>query len=161
MKSARRLARELALQGLYQAQLSGNDAAAIEAHLAEAPGYARADRTLFESLLRGVLRELPRLRSEIEPLLDRRFEELSPVERSLLLLGTFELSHQLETPYRVIINEAVELAKAYGGTEGHKFVNGVLDKAAGRLRPAEVGAARDRPTAAAKGRRQPAGVDRG
>jgi N utilization substance protein B len=161
MKSARRLARELALQGLYQAQLSGNDEASIEAHLAEAPGYARADRPLFESLLRGVLRELPHLRSEIEPLLDRRFEELSPVERSLLLLGTFELSHHLETPYRVIINEAVELAKAYGGTEGHKFVNGVLDKAAGRLRPLEVGEARDRPKTAAKGRKQPAGVDQG
>jgi N utilization substance protein B len=161
MKSARRLARELALQGLYQAQLSGNDEASIEAHLAEAPGYVRADRPLFESLLRGVLRELPHLRSAIEPLLDRRFEELSPVERSLLLLGTFELSHHLETPYRVIINEAVELAKAYGGTEGHKFVNGVLDKAAGRLRPLEVGEARDRPKTAAKGRKQPAGVDQG
>ena len=161
MKSARRLARELALQGLYQAQLSGNDEAAIEAHLAEAPGYERADRALLESLLRGVLRELPRLREVIEPLIDRRFEELSPVERSLLLLGAFELVHHLETPYRVIINEAVELAKSYGGTDGHKFVNGVLDKAAARLRAAEVQAAQNRPRPPAKRPKQPAGADRG
>ncbi len=108
-----------------------------------------------------MLRELPRLREAIEPLIDRRFEELSPVERSLLLLGAFELVHHVETPYRVIINEAVELAKTYGGTDGHKFVNGVLDKAAARLRAAEVEAAQNRPRAPAKRPKQPVGADRG
>jgi transcription antitermination protein NusB len=138
MRSARRLAREFALQGLYQWQLTGHDAAAIEAHLAEASGFAKADRELFGVLLRGTMGQVAALGAELAPHLDRKLDELSPVERSILLLGAYELAHRPETPYRVVLNEAIELAKAYGGTDGHKYVNGVLDKVAAALRPLET-----------------------
>jgi N utilization substance protein B len=138
MKSPRRRAREFALQGLYQWQVSGNDTAAIEAHVGEVAGFDKADRPLFEILLRGAVREAAALEDALSPLLDRKPSELSPVEHAILLLGAYELAHCPETPYRVILNEAIELAKAYGGTEGHRYVNGVLDKLAGRLRPAEA-----------------------
>jgi N utilization substance protein B len=138
MSSARHRAREFALQGLYQWQVSGNDAAAIEAHMGEVKGFEKADRELFARLLRGTMREQDALRERIAPFLDRRFEELSPVERGILLLGTFELAHETQTPYRVVLNEAIELAKSYGGTEGHRYVNGVLDKVAAQLRPHEA-----------------------
>ena len=138
MRSARRRAREFALQGLYQWQLTGHDVAAIEAQLAEVTGFDKADRELFAALLRGAISEAPRLQEMVAPHLDRRIEELSPVERAILLLATFELAHQPETPYRVVLNEAIELAKDYGGTEGHKYVNGVLDKVAVQIRPLET-----------------------
>ena len=138
MRSARRRAREFALQGLYQWQLTGDDAAVIESHLAEASGFDQADRELFGALLRGTIGQAEALQAEFSPHLDRKPEELSPVERGILLLGTYELAHRPETPYRVVLNEAIELAKGYGGTEGHRYVNGVLDKVAARLRPAET-----------------------
>lgn len=138
MSSARHRAREFALQGLYQWQVGGNDASAIEAHMGEVKGFEKADRELFSRLLRGAMREQEALREQIAPHLDRRFEELSPVERGILLLGAFELAHEIQTPYRVVLNEAIELAKSYGGTEGHRYVNGVLDKVAARLRPHEA-----------------------
>jgi len=138
MRSARRRAREFALQGLYQWQLTGLDVAAIEAQLHEVTGFGKADRELFAALLRGAVRESPLLQETLAPYLDRRIEELSPVERAILLLATFELAHHPETPYRVVLNEAIELAKDYGGTEGHRYVNGVLDKVAARIRPQEV-----------------------
>lgn len=138
MKSSRRRAREFALQGLYQWQLAGHDTADIEAHMAQVAGFDKSDAALFQTLLRGVVREGDALRAEIEPYLDRPFGELSPVERAILLLATFELAAQPETPYRVVLNEAVELAKDYGGTDGYKYVNGVLDKLAPQLRPAEL-----------------------
>jgi N utilization substance protein B len=138
MSSARHRAREFALQGLYQWQVSGNEAAAIEAHMGEVKGFDKADRELFSRLLRGAMRERDALRDCIAPHLDRKFEELSPVERGILLLGTFELAHEIQTPYRVVLNEAIELAKSYGGTEGHRYVNGVLDKVAAQLRPHEA-----------------------
>jgi N utilization substance protein B len=138
MKSPRRRAREFALQGLYQWQLSGNDPPAIEAHLAAVAGFEKADRALFETLLRGSIAEAAALRARIEPQLDRPYDALSPVERGILLLATFELERLLETPYKVVINEAIELAKTYGGTDGHKYVNGVLDKLAAAIRPQET-----------------------
>ena len=141
-KSPRRRAREFALQGLYQWQLSGNDEAAIEAHLADIAGFDKADRDFFVGLLRGVLAQHGALREQLQALLDRHFAELSPVESSVLLAGAYELANYPQTPYRVIINEAIELAKGYGGTDGHKYVNGVLDKLAAKLRPAEVEAKR-------------------
>lgn len=137
MSSPRHRAREFAVQGIYQWQLSGHDTAAIEAHLSEAGGFKSADLGLFTRLLRGALAEAPALRVDIEPHLDRSFDSLSPVERSILLLATFEFKHQPETPYRVILNEAIELAKEYGGTDGHKYVNGVMDKLAAKLRGPE------------------------
>lgn len=141
-KSPRRRAREFALQGLYQWRIGGADEAAIEAHVHEIAGFEKADRNFFLGLLRGVLKERAALCEAIEPHLDRKFDDLSPIEASVLLLGGYELYAHPETPYRVIINEAIELAKSYGGTDGHKYVNGVLDKLAAKLRPVEVEARR-------------------
>ncbi|APR04052.1 transcription antitermination factor NusB [Thauera chlorobenzoica] len=142
-KMARRRARELALQGVYQWLLSGNTMATVQRHLeSETERLDRIDRELFVSLLRGAIGSADELRAVFTPLLSRPVSELSPIEHAILLLGTHELRHNLDTPYRVVINEAIELAKGYGGTDGHKFVNGVLDKLAARLRPQEVDAAR-------------------
>jgi N utilization substance protein B len=141
-KSPRRRAREFALQGLYQWQISGNDEASIEAHLADIAGFDKADRQFFVAVLRGVLAQHTVLQEQLQAHLDRPFRELSPVEASVLLAGAYELVNCPQTPYRVIINEAIELAKGYGGTDGHKYVNGVLDKLAAKLRPLEVEAKR-------------------
>ncbi|CAN5374509.1 transcription antitermination factor NusB [soil metagenome] len=137
-KSARRRSREFALQGIYQWLLSGEDAGAVAAHIALIPGFERSDKEHFDALLYGVIRDAEALRAEIAPHLDRPIGELSPVEHAILLIGCHELRHELAVPYRVIINEGVELAKSFGGTDGFKFVNGVLDKIAAVSRPAEV-----------------------
>ncbi|MCK9988187.1 MAG: transcription antitermination protein NusB [Azoarcus sp.] len=142
-KAARRRAREFALQGIYQWLLSGNSVPVIEEHVAQVTGFDKADRELFISLLRGTLANVASLQEEFVPFIHRSVEELSPVERAILLLATHELKIAPDTPYRVIINEAIELAKSYGGTEGHRFVNGVLDKLAAKLRAVEVNAAKD------------------
>ncbi len=136
--SPRRRAREFVLQGLYQWQLSANAPGAIHAQLTAATGFERADAEYFETLWRGVVAAYPALVERFAPLLDRRPAELSPIERAVLAIGAWELEYRLEIPYRVAINEAVELAKSYGGTDGHKFVNGVLDKLAGSLRADEI-----------------------
>lgn len=141
-KSPRRRAREFALQGLYQWQIGGNDEAAIEAHVADTAGFDKSDRQFFVGLLRGVLAQHASLKEQLQAHLDRPFSELSPVEASVLLAGAYELANYPQTPYRVIINEAIELAKGFGGTDGHKYVNGVLDKLATKLRPVEVEAKR-------------------
>ena len=138
MKSARHKARELALQGLYQWLLAEEHADQIRAHLAEFKGFDKADREYLDVLLDGVIADGAELDAAFAPLLDRKVEELSPVERSVLLIGAYELAHVPDVPYKVVINEAVELAKSYGGSDGHKYVNGVLDKLAAKLRPAEV-----------------------
>jgi N utilization substance protein B len=138
MSSARRRARELAMQGIYQWQFTGEGAAQILKNLSEMEGFERADQAFLDAELTGTLAEAPRLREQLEPLADRKWEELSPVERAILLLGAWELMHQMEIPYRVTINEAIELGKKFGATDGHKYVNGVLDKLAGAVRPDEV-----------------------
>ena len=140
MKNSRRLARELAVQGLYEWLLSANDVRAIEHRLAELKTFERADRPLLDSILNGVIREAGALDEKLAPYVDRPIGALSPVEHAVLLVGAYELLHRIETPYRVVINEAVELAKAYGGTDGHKYVNGVLDRLAAEARAIEVGA---------------------
>ncbi len=134
-KSARRRAREFILQGLYQWRVGGADEAAIEAHLPSLEGFAKADREFFVGTLRGVIAQNEKLAEQIGAHIDRPFAELSPIEACILLMGSFELVHHAETPYRVIINECIELAKAFGGTDGHKYVNGVLDKMAAAVRP--------------------------
>lgn len=148
-RSARRRARELALQGLYQWLVGGQDAAAIETQLVESAA-ARAggepgretDLTHYRELLHGAINGADELRSYFAPHLDRNVASLSPIEHGILLIGSYELAHRLEIPYRVVINEAVELAKGFGGTDGFKYVNGVLDKVAGQLRAAETAARR-------------------
>jgi N utilization substance protein B len=144
-RSARRRAREFALQGVYAWLLRGDaglqDAGEIDAHIRDDDEFQEADATWFKTLLHGVLREAPALRERFMPYVDRPLEELSPIEHGILLIGSFELIHHVEVPYKVAINEAVELAKSFGGTDGFKFVNGVLDKMAADVRPNEVQAA--------------------
>lgn len=137
-KSTRRRARELALQGIYQWRLVGGEGAQIEKQIREEKGMGRYDAEFFNKLLLGTLAQHADLEVVLTPHLDRALNELSPVEFSVLLLGTYELVNFPEIPYRVIINEAVELAKTFGGADGHKYVNGVLDKLAAKVRAVEL-----------------------
>jgi N utilization substance protein B len=141
-RSARRRARELALQGLYQWLLAGEDAGVIDALMREQDGFEKADRGHFDALLHGCIEDAAALDAVLGRHADRRTNLLSPIEHGILLIGAYELKNCIDVPYRVAINEAVELAKSFGGTDGHKYVNGVLDKAAAELRPLEVQAAR-------------------
>jgi len=143
-RSARRRAREFALQGLYQWLISGSDAGTIDAHMREQEGFTQADAAHFDALLHGCIQEAADLDALLARHVDRRTTELSPIEHGVLMIGTYELKHCIDVPYRVAINEAVELAKSFGGTDGHKYVNGVLDKTAAALRSVEVEAARGR-----------------
>ena len=136
-KSPRRRAREFIIQGLYQWQVGDQDAAAIQVQAEGVPGFNKADGVLYSTLLAEARQNAEALKLDLAPHIDRAWDEVSPVERCILLLGACELKLHGETPYRVIINEAIELAKTFGGTDGHKFVNGVLDKLAAVLRPAE------------------------
>ncbi len=142
MKSSRRRARELALQGIYQWLLAGTPPATIRAELAESGGYGKCDARFFDRLWLGVTGEFDTLLAAFAPYLDRAPEQLSPIEKGVLVIGAWELLRAPDTPYRVVINEAIELAKSYGGTDGHKYVNGVLDKLAAGIRAVEVGTPR-------------------
>lgn len=139
MKHARRQAREVALQALYAWQLSGGDP------LEEARSNEDYEKTEFlDDLLRGVAGRAAELERLIAPHLDRDFARLSPVERAILYIGAYELAYHPETPFKVVLNEAVELGKSFGASEGYRFVNGVLEKIALQLRPEEVGRWRNR-----------------
>lgn len=142
--SARRKARELATQGLYAWLVGGSDGGVVDAHMREQEGFAQCDTAHFDLLLHGCIREAAALDADLAGHVDRKIEQLSPIEHAILLIGCFELKHCVAIPYKVAINEAVELAKSFGGTDGHKFVNGVLDKASAVLRPVEVEADRAR-----------------
>jgi N utilization substance protein B len=144
MKSARRRSRELATQGLYQWLLSGSPGGEIDAQLRGAQGFDKADHEHLDAILHGVIRDSEALSAAIAPCLDRPIEQLSPVERAVLLVAAFELKNHVDIPYRVVINEAVELAKTFGGSDGYKYVNGVLDKLSATLRADETQAARKR-----------------
>ena len=141
-KSARRRAREIALQGLYEWLIAGSEPAVIEAHLREIDGFAKCDQPHFELLLHGCIGEAAELDAVLARHVDRKTTLLSPIEHGALMIGAFEMKHCIDIPYRVAINEAVELAKSFGGTDGHKYVNGVLDRIAADLRPLEVQARR-------------------
>jgi transcription antitermination protein NusB len=136
-RSPRHRAREFVVQGLYQWQVGGQDEAMVTVQAEGVPGFDKADTDLYTHLLHGALTNADTMRGEIEPYVSRPWIEVSPIERSVLLLAVFELKHQPQTPYRVILNEAIELTKTFGGTDGHKFVNGVLDKMVPTLRPGE------------------------
>ena len=128
----------MAVQGLYQRHFSKSPVADIEAEFMVDNDMAKVDVLYFRDLLRGVHREQAELDRLLEPFLDRPLHEVDPIELAIVRLGTYELKHRLDVPYKVVINEGIELAKRFGGTEGHKFVNSVLDKLSRRLRLAEV-----------------------
>ena len=137
-RNPRRRAREFAVQGLYQWLIAGSPADEVLTHLRELDGFERADRAHLDALLHGGIAEAAALDAAIARHVDRPTKQLSPVEHAVLMIGAYELTHCIDVPYRVVINEAVELAKAFGGTDGHKYVNGVLDRTAADLRAAEV-----------------------
>ena len=139
-RTPRHRAREFALQGLYQWLLNNEDAKTVVNNIRAAHGFEKADADYFAALLYGAIKESVQLREHIAPLIDRGVAELSPIEHGVLLLGAYELKNNPEIPYRVVINEAVELTKSFGGIDGHKYVNGVLDKLAPQLRADEVAA---------------------
>ncbi|MFN3630962.1 MAG: transcription antitermination factor NusB [Casimicrobiaceae bacterium] len=134
----RRLSREFVLQGLYEFLLAGHDPALIRAAAERDPGFRKCDAVLYRELWAGVHAERETLAAALAPFLDRPWPEVSPIERSILLLGAYELAHRLDIPWRVAINEAVELAKSYGGTDGYRWVNGVLDNFAPTVRADEL-----------------------
>ncbi|BEV71071.1 MULTISPECIES: transcription antitermination factor NusB [unclassified Paludibacterium] len=139
MKTARRRAREFVVQGLYEWTLNPDrTATTIEKHLRENEYFAKADETLFRTLLFGVLKDAAQLSALVARYYERSAEDVSPIERAVLLMAALELTQHPETPYPVIINEAIEITKTFGGTDGHKFVNGVLDKLAAQVREEEV-----------------------
>ena len=137
-RTPRHRAREFALQGLYQWLLNNEDAATVVNHIRAAHGFDKADGDHFSVLLYGTIKDSVALRTSFAPLIDRNIAELSPIEHGILLIGAFELKNNMEIPYRVVINEAVELAKSFGGIDGHKYVNGVLDKLATQFRADEI-----------------------
>jgi N utilization substance protein B len=137
--SARHRARAIALQALYAWKLQGaGDANAALAHAASLEGWEQCDRKFASELVAEVVQKNDILESVIAPHLDRSLASLSPVERVILLIGAYELSTRMETPFKVVLNEAIELGRSFGGTDGHKFVNGVLEKLARELRPEEI-----------------------
>ena len=139
-KPARRRARETAMQALYGWQVGGQDLASCETALHEVEGFNTLrdlEQYFAISLLRSCIAQHDTLREQLTPLLDRPFDELSPVEACILLISANEMANSPETPLRIVLNEAIELAKTFGGTDGHKFVNGVLDRLAPTLRPME------------------------
>ncbi|HYA66999.1 MAG TPA: transcription antitermination factor NusB [Burkholderiaceae bacterium] len=137
-RRARRHARALALQGLYGWLLAGGDADAIGAQLLGDEQRTKVDIAFFREELAGTIGAAQALHADLANLVDRPLAELSPVEHALLLMGAYELKHRPDIPYKVVINEAIELAKIFGGTDGFRYVNGVLDKLAAQLRGAEV-----------------------
>ncbi|MDO9560089.1 MAG: transcription antitermination factor NusB [Bradyrhizobium sp.] len=144
MAGSRKIAREFTLQGVYAWLVGGADVTLIIANLQDDEQFKRADETYFRTLIYGVIKEEDMLGARISPLLDRPLAELSPIERGILLIGAYELLHCPDVPWRVAINEGVELAKKFGGTDGHKYVNAVLSAVAPGLRAAEVAADRGR-----------------
>ena len=137
MRKSRRKAREFALKALYAWLLSAQAAEILARDLRDEDEYSRIDERYFLFLLNGVIEHVATLDLALRPYLDRDLKALSPIEHALLLIGAFETWHAPDVPYKVVINEAVELAKAYGGTDGHKYINGVLDKLMPDARPHE------------------------
>ena len=146
-KSARTRAREFALQALYQHLVGRNEADSIDAFTRDLAGFHKADSAHYDALLHGCIAEAKTLDAGITPLLDRPMAEISPIEHAVLWIGAYEFTHCLDVPWRVVINECIELAKAFGGTDGHKYINGVLNKMAPTLRAAEVAADKARQSA--------------
>jgi len=143
-KSARTRSREFALQALYQHLIGRNSLEDIDAFTRDLAGFNKCDRMHFDALLRGIVRDCAELDTVILPLLDRPMSGISPVEHATMWIGVFELLHCMDVPWRVVLNECIELAKEFGGTDGYKYVNAVLGGIAPTLRPAEVASDRAR-----------------
>jgi len=137
-KSARSRAREFALQALYQLIIGKNEPEDIDVFTRDLVGFKKADSVHYDALLHGCAKERTSLDAAIVPVLDRPLSEISPIERAVMWLGVFELKHCLDVPWRVVLNEYVELAKQFGGTDGHKYVNAVLNELASSFRAAEI-----------------------
>ncbi len=133
----RRKSRELVLKAVYRGMINASELNQIIADAKEDPDYVKADEAYFKHLLEGVTAKVSELDSQVAVFIDRKIEELSPVEHAILRISSFELMFDMTIPYRVAINEGVELAKLYGGADGHKYINGVLDKVAAAARPQE------------------------
>ena len=142
MSRQRSKARSLAVQAIYQWQIAGQNVPDIVNQFLTEHADRKIDTDYFRELVEGVPGSLASLDASLSPHLDRSLESVDPVERAILRIGAFELARHPEIPYRVVINEAIELAKVFGGEQGHKYVNGVLDKAAKQLRPVEMAAQR-------------------
>ena len=141
-KSNRSRAREFALQALYQHLIGKNTVEDIDAFTRDLAGFNKSDSVHFDALLRGCIEEADALDALIVPLLDRKLAEISPIEHSVMWIGVYEFKHCPDVPWRVVLNECIELAKEFGGTDGHKYVNAVLNGIAPSLRPLEVNADR-------------------
>ena len=137
-KPPRSRAREFAVQALYQHLVGRQDAESIDQFTRGLSGFHKADTVHYDALLHGCIREAAELDALILPLLDRKLEEISPIEHSVMWIGAYEFLHAADVPWRVVLNECIELAKEFGGTDGHKYVNGVLNGLAPQLRAAEV-----------------------
>lgn len=138
--AARRRARSFAMQSLYQWHMAGQPLNEIEAQFYVDNNFSKVDTEYFKAILHGVPARISEIDEAFSPLLDRPLKELDPVELSILRLSTFEFLERIDVPYRVVINEGVELAKTFGATDGHKFINGILDRLAPKLRQAETNA---------------------
>ena len=131
---ARSRARELIVQALYQMQITGHGVAELTEQFHERPDYQRVDKAYFDGLLSGILEDIAVLEESIDELADRPIAQLDPVEKGILLLGFYELRSMQDVPFKVVINESVNLAKRFGAVDGHKYINAVLDRAVKKLR---------------------------
>ena len=146
-RAARTRARGFALQALYQVMVGGNPADEVDIFTRDLSGFNKADAVHFDALLHGCAGQANALDALILPMLDRKLTELSPIEHAVLWIGAYELQHCIDIPWRVVLNECIDLAKEFGGTDGHKYVNAVLNQLALQLRTTEVEADRKTPTA--------------
>ena len=145
-RAARTRARGFALQALYQVMVGGNPADEVDIFTRDLSGFNKADAVHFDALLHGCAEQAAVLDALILPMLDRKLTELSPIEHAVLWIGAYELQHCIDIPWRVVLNECIDLAKEFGGTDGHKYVNAVLNQLAPQLRATEVEADRKTPT---------------
>ena len=135
---ARTRARELMVQALYQKQIAGHSTAELVAQYTEDASYARVDQAFFDELFPAISNSQEEIEKKIDDLIDRPLAQLDPIELSILLIGVHELANRIDTPYKVVINEGVNLARRFGATDGHKYINACLDVAAQSLRAIEV-----------------------
>ena len=134
----RRKSRELVMKSVYRGLVNQIDITQIKKDIQDDPDFIRADQDLYEEILSGVFKNIDSLKQEIESYIDRSYEELSPIELSIIYFSLYELKYSLSVPYKVVINEAVEIAKTYGGADGYKYINGILNQAAKANRVNEV-----------------------